>query len=516
MLHYMERSTIYYLKHKGWTNVQIAQFTGHHRDTIARVLREDVDKHPQPRQRASVVAVYDAQITNWLDKDLPVIRMLELAREDAEHPYQGGETAFYDYVRKVRRARKQSPHHLALRFEGMAGEFLQIDWGEMRDMAFTKEGMSGQTRYFFAARLKYSRYMFVSFQQDMREETLLRCLIACFTTIGGVPWAVVTDNMKTAVLGRDEQHQPIWNPAYQKLAVEFKFHPDVCAPASGNQKGAVENLVKFVKGNFLPGRSFYDDADLAEQCQAWRHQVNSERPSDATGQPPAVLLAEEQSRFGPLPDVASDYGFCDCVVVSREGLVAVETNRYSVPARLIGRALTARIHTNRIELFADREQVATHPRHTGQHARVIDPAHFEAAFATKPRGRVMVYRDWLCSLSPQVQSYVRELSYKRRAEMGQQMIALYDLAQEMGKADFVAALELAAEQHMYGVEYVRAILSEVTTAVPKVTAEQDERLLPLIGPQQYEVERSLAHYERYVANRECVLGAGVLQTEVRA
>jgi len=38
MLQFMERSTIYYLKHKGWTNVQIAEFTGHHRDTIARVL----------------------------------------------------------------------------------------------------------------------------------------------------------------------------------------------------------------------------------------------------------------------------------------------------------------------------------------------------------------------------------------------------------------------------------------------------------------------------------------------
>jgi transposase len=74
--------------------------------------------------------------------------------------------------------------------------------------------------------------------------------------------------MKTAVLGRDEHHQPIWNPAYQKLAVEFKFHPDVCAPASGNQKGAVENLVKFVKGNFLAGRSFHDDADLAANAKS--------------------------------------------------------------------------------------------------------------------------------------------------------------------------------------------------------------------------------------------------------
>ncbi len=72
--------------------------------------------------------------------------------------------------------------------------------------------------------------MFVSFHTDMREETLLRCLIACFTTIGGVPWVVVTDNMKTAVLGRNAQHEPVWNPAYQKLAVEFKFHPEACAP----------------------------------------------------------------------------------------------------------------------------------------------------------------------------------------------------------------------------------------------------------------------------------------------
>ena len=68
MLQFMERSTIYYLKHKGWTNVQIAEFTGHHRDTIARVLREDVVKHPQTRNRSSAVAVFDAQIADWRER----------------------------------------------------------------------------------------------------------------------------------------------------------------------------------------------------------------------------------------------------------------------------------------------------------------------------------------------------------------------------------------------------------------------------------------------------------------
>ena len=159
MLRYMERSTIHYLKQKGWSNVQIAAFTGHHRDTIARVLREEVEKKPKTRERTSAVGVFDAQIGEWLDQNVPVSRMLELARAHTDHPYTGGETAFYDYVRKVRRARKQAPANLALRFEGVPGEFLQIDWGEVRDVAFTKAGMESQTRYFFAARLKYSRYM---------------------------------------------------------------------------------------------------------------------------------------------------------------------------------------------------------------------------------------------------------------------------------------------------------------------------------------------------------------------
>ncbi len=502
MLNFMERATIYYLKQKGWNNTQIAEFTGHHRDTIARVLKEEIEKIPQKRNRKSAVSVFDEQIGEWLDKNISVKRMLEMAQADAHHPYTASETAFYDYVRKLRRARKQTPHHVAIRFEGLPGEYLQIDWGEVRAMAFTKEGLGGQTRYFFAARLKYSRYMCVSFQQDMREETLLRCLLACFVDIGGVPWVVVTDNMKTAVLGRDDGHQPIWNPAYQKLAAECKFLPEACAPASGNQKGAVENLVKFVKANFLSGRTFHDDTDLAEQCQQWLVQVNTERPSDATSQTPAALLPEEQRKFGALPEQAHDYGFFDCVVVSREGLVSIETNRYSVPAHLIGRALTARLHIDRIELFADQELVARHSRSRGHHERIVTPSHFEAAFATKPRARVMVYRDWLCGLGEAATLYVRDLCQRRHADMTQQITVLYETAQESARADFLAALELAAEQQMYGAEYVQAILSLPHAAAPTASAEVDlAALLPAV-PAQHEVERDLAHYEYYVANRD--------------
>lgn len=273
--------------------------------------------------------------------------------------------------------------------------------------------------------------------------------------------------------------------------------------------------MKFVKSNFLSGRTFHDDADLAEQCRQWLVRVNTERKSDATGQFPALLLAEEQCKFGTLPASAHDYGIFDCVVVSRESMVCLETNRYSVPAHLIGQALTARLHRERIDLFADTVLVASHLRCRGQHERIVNPAHFEAAFTSKPRARVMVYRDWLCGLGPGATLYVRDLCHKRRADLTQQITLLYATAQESSRADFLAALELAAEQQMYGAEYVQAILRLPGTTAPRSSAQTAlSTLLPHV-PSQQEVERDLAHYEYYVANRESVGTDLFLEGEVQ-
>ena len=496
----MERSTIYYLKRKGWSNIQIATALGCHRDTVGRILREPVDYQGEARQRASQVAVYAEAIQGWLEQNLSVRRMLELARSDGAQPYQGGDSAFYEYVQPLRQTRTLGVAEVAVRFEGLPGELLQIDWGEVRQFPFTKPELAGQTRYFFAARLKYSRWMFVQFTCEMREETLLRCLIAALVALGGVPWAVTSDNMKTITLGRDAQNQPIWHPAFQKFALEFGFHPSLCSPGAGNQKGSVENLVKYVKGNFLAGRHFYDDLDLEQELQAWLHSVNAVRVSQATEQIPCALLAEERRHFAPLPAAAHDYGFFDSVLVSRESLVHIAANRYSVPAQLVGHTLTARIHLARIELFDGHERVASHRRQAGRNARIVVPEHYEAVFGRKPRARVMVYRDWLVGLAPAVADYIARVCHKYYAQMEPQILGFYALAQAAGAAEFIAAVELAAEQEAIGLDYVRALVRPPQPAKPAPPPMALPPAAWLQAPPQAAVERALSHYERYVAN----------------
>jgi transposase len=523
MLETMARSTIKYLKKLGYSNVQIAEIVQNDPRTVARVLVEPTDKMPASRERLSSVAVFKEEIEKWFDQNLQVKRMLELAQQNHEHPYQGKPTAFYDYVRTLRLQRLTKGRQMAVRFEGLPGEFLQIDWGEIRKLKFTRVGAEPQTWYFFCARLKYSRFMFVSFQKDMVEETLVRCLIESFLLIRGVPWVCTTDNMKTVVLRRDEFNQPVWNPVWEKLAVEFGFHPEACAPASGNQKGAVENLVKFTENNFLAGRSFYDEADLDQQLKAWLHSVNYERVCQATENLPANLLLKEQAHLGKLPPNATDYGMFQSLVVNREATVTFQNNRYSVPSSLVGQTLTARIHRQRIRLYQGAAPVADHPRSFGRNQRVVEPEHYEKAFEIKPRARTMVYRDWLVKLSPVVHSYVAFLCQKQRATMAAQIQQLYTLARQVGEAEFVAAVELATEQQAYGVEYLTALTSNLKPAgsapttlnsIPvysvrngvseptpqAVTVDEASWWLSQL-PGQAQVARPLDHYEILVANR---------------
>src|SRR5690349_4982549 len=180
MLRQMERSAIQHLAKRGQSIRQIARELGRSPTTIARVLREPVDRSPARRQRYSKADPYRAQIEQWVQEGLTAARMLELARAQAEQPYTGGHSVFRALVRRVRleQHHQQAIAAVPVRFEGLPGEYLQVDWGEVRRFPFTQAPAA--TRYFLACRLKYSRWGWVRFTTEMRQETLFRGLVDCF------------------------------------------------------------------------------------------------------------------------------------------------------------------------------------------------------------------------------------------------------------------------------------------------------------------------------------------------
>jgi len=495
MLRQMERSTIHVLAKRGKSIRQIAAELGRSPTTVSRVLREPVERPPAKRYRRSKVDPYRAQIGAWLGQGLTAARMLELARADPDRPYGGGQSVFRGYVRRIRaeQQQQQATSDVSIRFEGLPGEYLQVDWGEVRRFPFAQQASA--TRYFLACRLKYSRWSWVWFTPDMRQETLFRGLVDCFLALGWVPWVLVFDNMKTVTSGCDAAGEAVWTAALVQLAGEYGFHPQACDPGAPNQKGSVEALVKWVKGNFLPGRAFADDADLAAQATDWLVAANA-RPSAATGAPPLARLPLEAARGGPLPTTARDYGLLVAGQVAPEALVAVNGNRYSVPVAHVGAPVAVRLHRDRVRVWRDATCLADHPRAPdGAGRRVLDPAHFAPLFPQKRGAQAMLYRELLLGLGGRAPAFLGELSRRQRARLREQLLAVYALHEAHGADALLAAMALADDAGTYDADALRALLSAPRVAAPCAIRPP----LHLSGlPVQAEVDRLLSSYEAWV------------------
>lgn len=488
----MDRNAVKAMKKRNISNAQIARELRIDPKTVRHILEQPVEATAKSRERASAVDPFTTDIKGWLDRQVPVERMLELVREASE-PYEGGRSEFYRQVGKLRAKLDLEEQEAFVRFEGLPGEYCQVDWGETRGLEFSNQAAG--TRYFFCARLKWSRMSFVVFTRDMKLETLIRCLLGAFEYFGGVPWNCVFDNMRTVTSGRDADGKPIWNARFLKFMMELDSHPLACWPESGNQKGSVENLVGWVKSNFIPGRSFLNDDDLASKARAWVDKVNASLSRAHGGIPREAWVQREKPKLTALRTTADDYGVVNEVQVGPESLVHIDSNRYSVPVGYIKRNLLLRLRRDWVDAYWEDKLVARHPRAAHrQQLPIIIPEHFDPIFPSKPRAQVMVYRDFLVKQDKSVASYISELCHRLRGEFGPHILGMYKLLGEFGANQLGVACAIAGEHTAYGVEHLANLLNPPRPVITPKPLELDV-------PPQSEIDRELQIYESFAVGR---------------
>ena len=145
------------------------------------------------------------------------------------------------------------------------------------------------------------------------------------------------------------------------MVLDLGLGIEVCWPHAPQQKGAVENLVGWVKGSFFKQRRFVDVEDLRTQLGDWLRDGNTTRPSRATGIIPAVRRAEELPRLRPLKVSSADLALRLPVVVSATASVTHDTHRYSMPPDALGIAGTLYLYRDTVRIVAGRFE-ARHPR----------------------------------------------------------------------------------------------------------------------------------------------------------
>ena len=233
----------------------ISQASGHARNTVRKYLRaKGIPQPKQRRPRPSKLDPFKPLLEDLMKQGIFNCEvMLRILKEQG---YTGSHSILREYIHPFRPP-KQTP--AVCRYETKPGEHAQVDWGicEYIDLL-------GQTHKVpvFVMVLGYSRVKYIEFTKRCDIHSFLRCLIHGFEYFGGVPKIMLTDRMKTVIVGMDDNHNPKWQSTFADFAATIGLVPQVCRVKRPQTKGKVERVVRYAKENFLPGRKFIDLADL--------------------------------------------------------------------------------------------------------------------------------------------------------------------------------------------------------------------------------------------------------------
>lgn len=295
-----------------------------------------------------------------------------------ERGFTGSESSVRNLVHDMRAARKETKVFVPLRFA--PGEAIQIDWGEATVY------LNGEKLVInlFCARLCHSCAPYVIAYKRQNLESFLDAIIRTFQYYGGVPRRVIFDNAKVAVKSGFGAHAAAQDD-YKHLSAHYGFEPVFCNPASGNEKGLVENLVGYIRRNVcvpLPKVKNLEELNvkLLEKCVRYLdHKIDS-RPA-----PVGVMLEEDRQCLQALPHYTPDVSKRTYPTVSRYSTVLFETNSYSVPCRHTGKNTTLKAYPNHIEVWIASSLVARHERLFGRKGESLDLQHYLPILAQKGR-----------------------------------------------------------------------------------------------------------------------------------
>jgi transposase len=458
MIDYATFCRIHALHQQDGLNIsQIARELELHAETVAHWLKRETYGPRKQRKRGSKLDGYKGQVVRWLQTHAyTAAQILQRLREQG---YAGGYTILKEFVGEVR-----PPQHSAyLTLHFAPGECAQVDWGYagVANVGGTRRRVS-----FFVMVLCYSRMLYVEFTLGETQEQFLDCHQHAFEFFGGCPKRVMVDNLKSAVLSHPAGQPAVYHPRYLDFARHYGFEVRACNVGAANEKGRVENGVRYVKSSFLHGQVLEQFAPLNPAAREWLDAVANVRQHGQTHQRPVDLFAVERPALQPLPVARYDVGVNRLVTASPQFRVTLDTNRYSLPSEYASRRLTLRVYPDRLLIYHEQKLIAEHARRYDRHQDVLNPDHERPLLQQRRQAREQQLLRRLLRLSPRAAEYYQQLEFKRLNPTVhiRKIVALSEI---YGEERVGRAIEDALEYQAFSSEYIAIILEQRSRQMPE-------------------------------------------------
>ena len=441
------------------------------RKVVRKVIRSNATEFPYTREnqpfpkigpvRERLDELLSANAGKAARERLTLIRIYEEIRSLG---YEGG----YDAVRRYahswteERSASTSQAYVPLTFD--PGEAYQFDWSHEIVL------INGTTVTVKVAhvRLCHSRMLFVRAYPRESQEMVFDAHDRAFAFFKGACRRGIYDNMKTAVETIFVGKERAYNRRFVQMCGHYLVDPVACTPASGWEKGQVENQVGVVRERFFTPRlrvTSYDELNgwLLDQCLAYAKAHPHPEFKDRT-----VWQVFEAERPSLVPYGGRFDGFHAVPAsVSKTCLVRFDNNKYSVQASAVGRAVEVRAYAERIELRQDGRIVGEHCRSFGRDKAVFDPWHYVPVLARKPGAlrNGAPFKDWV--LPSGLDRVRRKLTGADDGD--RQMVAILTTVLSDGLPAVEAACNEALLENVHSADVILNILARRRETVVPIT-----------------------------------------------
>jgi transposase len=416
--------------------------------TIRRAINRETFSYGRQKSRGSKLDAFKDKIEALL-KSYPSLSAVRIYEEIQKMGYEGGISILRDYLKMTRPPRK-----VFLHIQTTPAEEAQVDWayaGTVDNDTYPRK------MYCFLMVLSFSGMLYLEFFPSQSLENFMAAHVRSFHYFSGSPKRIRYDNLRTVVLHRIGSAIQ-FNPRFLDFAAHYLFTPSPCNVKSPHEKGRVENAVRYVKRNFLSGRSFTSISQCNREAFLWTDNTANCRIHGTTKKRPIDLFREkEQPLLTSLPAIDYDTRIRRSVKSTTQALVKFDGSRYSVPFAYASRTLTLKADNQRVIIYDKEKPIAQHHRARENNQVVQDPSHSKGLLQSKPNATFFKHRDAIIALGDVAKSYFEAMT---RSQINiphhvKKIMALLDL---YGKTELLSAMEHAMNYGAFGHEYLANII----------------------------------------------------------
>ncbi len=275
------------------------------------------------------------------------------------HPYSY--TQFLEHYK-----RKHAPIRGSMKLEHEAGKEVYIDYAGKKLHIVDKSTGTLIPVEVFVALLPNSQYTYVEASRSQKREDMIESMGNALSYFGGVPKAIVSDNLKSAVT-RASKYEPEINRTFKDFARHYNCVINPTRSYSPQDKALVENAVQLAYQRiYYPLREmvFFSIEDLNSEIKKLLESYNNLLFQRKQASRKELFQSVERSYLKPLP--VSRYQMKDYrrAKVQKIGYVYFSPDKsyYSVPYRYIGKSTLIHYTKSTVEVFYNHQRIAFHKR----------------------------------------------------------------------------------------------------------------------------------------------------------